>query len=81
MFLSTIIATIDRPTLARAVQSGFRQEFDADDFELIVVNNLGSPLPFADWHTSPRVTNVVTNRREGAAACNTGAAIARGRYM
>ena len=53
MFLSTIIATIDRPTLARAVQSGFRQELDADDFELIVVNNLGSPLPFADWHTSP----------------------------
>lgn len=81
MFSSTIIATINRPTLARAVQSVLQQEFDADDFELIVVNDLGSPLPWAEWHGSPCVTNIVTNRRERAVARNTGAALARGKYL
>lgn len=36
MFSSTVIPTIGRATLARAVQSVLEQDFNADDFEVIV---------------------------------------------
>ena len=41
MFSSTIIPTINRGTLSRAVLSVLEQDFSADDFEVIVVNELG----------------------------------------
>jgi glycosyltransferase involved in cell wall biosynthesis len=77
---STIIATIGRPTLARAVTSVLSQEFP-DGFEVIVVNDSGQPLPVEDWHHSARVTILNTNRRERCVARNAGAAIARGAYL
>jgi len=57
------------------------QTFAADDFEVIVVNDSGKPLPEADWQQSRRVRLISTNRRERCFARNAGAAIARGRYL
>lgn len=81
MFSSTIIPTINRPSLSRAVQCILDQDFSADDFEVIVVNDSGQSLPNMDWQKSPRVRVVDTNRRERSVARNTGAAIARGDYL
>jgi glycosyltransferase involved in cell wall biosynthesis len=81
LFCSTIIPTIGRSTLARAVFSVLEQEFTAADHEIIVVNDSGRPLPAADWQQSERVRVINTNRRERSVARNTGAAIARGQYL
>jgi glycosyltransferase involved in cell wall biosynthesis len=81
MFSSTIIPTIGRPTLVRAVLSVLEQDFDADDFEVIVVNDSGKPLPEEEWQKSSRVRVIETQRRERSVARNTGAAIAKGKYL
>jgi glycosyltransferase involved in cell wall biosynthesis len=81
MFSSTIIPTIGRATLSRAVHSVLEQDFDEDDFEVIVVNDSGKPLPDEDWQGSDRVRIINTNRRERSVARNTGAAIAKGKYL
>jgi len=81
MFSSTIIPTINRHTLGRAVQSVLDQDFAHDDFEIIVVNDSGVPLPDAEWQQSPRVRVINTNRRERSVARNTGAALASGTYF
>ena len=81
MFLSTIIPTVGRVTLARAVNSVLSQSFDKRDFEVIVVNDSGSRLPWQDWQASTRVRIINTSRHERSVARNTGAAIARGKYM
>lgn len=81
MFCSTIIPTVGRQTLDRAVNSVLDQVFTHDDFELIVVNDSGSPLPASAWQQSGRVTVLSTNRRERCVARNSGASIARGRYL
>lgn len=80
MFCSTIIPTIGRPTLRRAVQSVLDQS-PHKDFEIIVVNDTGEALPDADWQRCSRVTLVTTNCRERSIARNTGAAIAKGRFL
>jgi len=81
MFCSTVIPTVNRPTLSRAVHSILDQEFKDADFEVIVVNDSGQPLPDMDWQQSPRVRVITTHRRERSVARNAGAAIARGRYL
>jgi len=81
MFCSTIIPTINRDTLSKSVYSVLNQEFNHDDFEIIVVNDSGQPLPPAEWQQSERVRVITTNRREKSVARNTGAAIARGKYL
>lgn len=81
MFCSTVIPTINRSTLSRAVNSVLNQTFTADDFEVIVVNDSGQPLPEMAWQRSERVRVMHTNRRERSVARNTGAAIARGKYL
>lgn len=81
MFCSTIIPTIGRSSLSRAVCSVLDQEFGHDDFEVIVVNDSGRSLPYMDWQNSRRVQIVSTNRRERSVARNTGAAIAKGKYL
>lgn len=81
MFCSTIIPTVGRETLPQAVASVADQEFSADGFEVIVVNDTGWPLPPASWQRSPRVRVVTTRRRERSVARNTGAAVAEGRYL
>jgi len=81
MFCSTVIPTIGRPTLTRAVYSVLDQTFTADDFEVIVVNDSGQLLPEMDWQYFERVRVIDTKRRERSVARNTGAAIAKGRYL
>jgi hypothetical protein len=81
IFCSTIIPTINRPTLSRSVCSVLDQAFTSADFEVIVVNDSGQPLPDMEWQNSERVRVIATNRRERSVARNTGAAIARGRYL
>ena len=81
LFSSTIIPTVNRPSLACAVRSVLEQAFTVADFEVIVVNDSGQPLPDADWQHSKRVRVIDTNRRERSVARNTGAAIARGKYL
>jgi len=86
MFCSTIIPTIGRPTLARAVNSVLTQVLttdnaELDDFEIIVVNDSGKSLPEMAWQASPRVKIIHTNGRERSVARNTGAALARGAYL
>lgn len=81
MFCSTIIPTIGRPALNRAVESVLDQSLPGEEFEVIVVNDSGRPLPEAGWQGSVRVRVIETQRRERSVARNTGAAIARGRYL
>jgi len=81
MFCSTIIPTINRSTLSRAVHSVLDQAFDAANFEVIVVNDSGRALPDSNWQHSRQVRIIDTNRRERSTARNTGAAISKGKYL
>lgn len=81
MFCSTIIPSVGRSTLTRAVESVLAQDFPAADFEVIVVNDSGRPLPEAAWKQNGRVQCLDTNRHERSVARNAGAAIARGQFL
>lgn len=80
VFCSTIIPTIGRQTLARAVESVLVQAID-EDFEIIVVNDSGKPLALEEWRRSARVRVIATERQERSIARNAGAALATGRYL
>jgi len=81
IFSSTIIPTIGRSSLSRAVDSVLEQDMKAGEFEIIVVNDSGQPLAEASWQHSERVRTIDTNRRERSVARNCGAAIAHCRYL
>lgn len=81
LFCSTVIPTIARPELERAVISVLEQDFEREDFEVIVVNDSGKALPPADWQASSRAQVVNTSNRERVVARNVGAAVSRGRYL
>lgn len=81
MFSSTVIPTIGRPTLKRAVMSVINQAAIPEKHEVIVVNDSGKPLMGAPWLQAPNLRLVNTVQRERSVARNTGAAIARGRYL
>lgn len=81
VFCSTVIPTVGRHTLARSVNSVLSQSFDKNNFEVIVVNDSGKPLPAEKWQLSERVHIIHTNRRERSIARNTGAAVAKGKYL
>jgi glycosyltransferase involved in cell wall biosynthesis len=81
LFCSTIIPTVGRSTLSRAVESVLEQGFPSTEYEVIVVNDSGESLPFSKWQQSKRVQVINTYRRERSIARNTGAAVAKGRYL
>lgn len=81
MFCSTIIPTIGRLTLARAVTSVLDQQLSDDDFEVIVVNDSGQALPNQEWQNDKRVKVFDTPRRRQAVARNMAAAVAGGKYL
>lgn len=81
VFCSIIVPTIGRSSLNRAIFSILDQELDQADFEVIVVNDSGQPLTDFEWTDSPRVRVLNTNRRERSYARNSGAAVARGKYL
>lgn len=81
MFCTSIIPTIGRKALKRAVKSLLEQRLSNDTFEVLVVNDSGSSLPEEEWHDSPFVRIINTHRLERCVARNTGAALARGQYL
>jgi glycosyltransferase involved in cell wall biosynthesis len=81
VFSSTIVPTIVRPTLARAVESVLDQCFSAEAFEVIVVNDSGQQLADAAWRRASNLRIIETQRHERSVARNTGAAIARGTHL
>ena len=81
LFCSTIIPTVNRSTLSRAVDSVLTQELTRGANEVIVVNDSGAALPTSEWQRSPRVTVLHTNRRERSVARNVGAAAAKAAYL
>ena len=78
---TTIIPTVGRSSLTRAVESVLQQNIPNGGFEVIVVNDSGVPLSEADWQKSDRIQIITTNRRERSVARNVGASIAKGRYL
>lgn len=81
IFCSTIIPTVGRESLARAVESVLHQDLSEVDFELLVVNDSGKPLEHAKWQRSEKVRIINTYKHERSVARNTGASIARGNYL
>lgn len=81
MFCSTIIPTIGRPTLSRAVESLLQQDIPDNDYEIIIVNDSGTDLTEGDWQRHERLKVISTNCRERSVARNTGAALAKGNYL
>jgi glycosyltransferase involved in cell wall biosynthesis len=82
VFCSTIIPTVGRTSLQRAVSSVLQQQVEDGEFEVIVVNDSGAPLPKAAWQGAARLRVIDTGgHRERSVARNTGAALARGRYL
>lgn len=81
MFLTTIIPTVNRPTLSRAVYSVLNQDLAQDTFEIVIINDSGYPLPPMEWQTHAQVRIINTQKRERSTARNTGAAVAQGKYL
>jgi glycosyltransferase involved in cell wall biosynthesis len=81
LFCSAIIATIGRQSLSHTVESVLQQSLPNRSFEVIVINDSGKPLPKADWQAWRNVQIISTHQRERSAARNTGAAIAKGKYL
>ena len=81
MLCSTIIPTVNRPSLERAVKSALEQGLGPDEHEIVVVNDSGSPLPVYSWVDSSQIKIVNTNHCERSVACNVGCALAKGKYL
>ena len=81
MFISTIIPTIGRASLSKAVHSVLEQDFREEECEVIVVNDSSQELPKEAWQEHPNVRVISTSRRNRSIARNTGAAVASGRYF
>ena len=82
MMISAVIPTYSRENLLRdAVMSVQSQDFPGVETETIVVNDAAEPLHRAEWQDLPGVTVVNTHQKERCVARNTGAALARGKYL
>jgi len=64
-----------------AVNSVLTQKLSIAEFEVIVVNDSGRQLQDAKWHTLPQVRIINTNKCERSFARNTGASVAKGKYL
>jgi glycosyltransferase involved in cell wall biosynthesis len=81
MIYSFIIPTIGRSTLVRAVASVLNQDFTIADYEIVIVNDSGTELQTHFLPQSDRISIINTNKRERNFARNSGAAIAKGKYL
>lgn len=80
IWCSTIIPTVGRASLARAVESVLGQR-DSPELEVIVVNDSGQPLGEATWRNDAHVRVLDNGQSERSAARNAGAAVAQGAYL
>jgi len=80
VWCSTIIPTVGRETLKRAVESALDQA-GGPEAEVIVVNDSGQPLAREGWQAEARVRVMDHAGRERSAARNAGAEAARGAYL
>jgi glycosyltransferase involved in cell wall biosynthesis len=80
MLCSTIIPTVNRPSLERSVKSALQQDLRPELHEILVFNNSDKPLPETDWLSSPRIT-VIDSHSELIGASNMGAKMASGKYI
>ncbi len=55
MLCSTIIPTVNRPSLERTVNSVLSQGLGQEIYEIIIVNDSGQILPESDWLKSPQI--------------------------
>lgn len=81
MFCSTIIPTVGRATLTRAVESALSQPLSDEEHEVIIVNDSGKPLAVSSWQSSSKVKIIHTTQHERSVARNTGAATASGQFL
>lgn len=81
MLCTTVIPTVNRPSFEKAVKSALEQDLSTDQYEIIVVNDSGEPLPDYEWLRSPQIKIVNTNRCERSVAQTMGAAVGRGKYI
>lgn len=81
MLCSIIIPTVGRESLERAVRSVLEDGYDPVDHEIIIINDSGKPLALHDWLIEHGILVITTNRSGVCMACNTGAAIAKGKYI
>lgn len=63
------------------MESVLQQGLPQGEFEILVINDSGKPLPQASWQKSDRIQIIDTYRRERSVARNTGAAVASGQYL
>lgn len=80
MLISTIIPTINRPTLERTVRSALNQDLDPEIHEILIYNNNRQPLPDVDWLNSSKV-KVINSHSNMIDALNKGAELASGTYI
>lgn len=80
MLCSTIIPTVNRPSLERAVKSALEQDLGPELHEILVFNNSDQSLPAADWLTSPQIT-IIDSHSNLIDASNGGARMASGKYI
>jgi glycosyltransferase involved in cell wall biosynthesis len=81
MFGSTIIPTIGRETLNHAVESILSQRDSGLDWEVIVVNDSGNPLPGFPALREAHVRVIDSHRIERSRARNLGANHAQSKYL
>ena len=80
MLCSTIIPTVNRPTLERSVMSALEQDLGPELHEILVFNNSDKPLPETDWLSSPQV-KIIDTHSNLIHASNLGAEMATGKYI
>lgn len=81
--ITTIIPTVGRPALQRAVESVLTQDGPGFSAEVIVVNDTGRPLSTEGWQDSCRVRVVRTPAPKSRPAIgrNVGAEVATGQFL
>ena len=77
---TTVIPTVNRPTLERTVKSALEQDLGPERHEILVFNNSDKPLPETDWLCSPQV-RVINSHSNVNDASNMGAEMASGKYV
>lgn len=80
MICTTIIPTVNRHTLALAVNSAVKQDLSPEEHEVLIFNNSGEPLPDESWLSAPHI-KIVNSYSNVIDATNRGLFMASGKYI